>query len=157
VQAGYREGITTGKEAALQGGFDDGYASIGVPLGYELGLFRGRAAAFTTILQSSTDAHAPELLVEARAIASALADVRFSDIVPRDEEAVAHAREHGEEIGANQELQDKADAEMLEDMLGALSTAESRAKQTRPTMQDVQNLKARLDALGTKMGLPNMS
>ncbi|KAG8925007.1 hypothetical protein FRC02_010050 [Tulasnella sp. 418] len=38
---GYREGITTGKESALQQGFDDGFNDIGVPIGKEIGILRG--------------------------------------------------------------------------------------------------------------------
>ncbi|WFD32026.1 hypothetical protein MSPP1_003068 [Malassezia sp. CBS 17886] len=47
---GYREGIEHGKLAALQMGFDDGYNTVGVPLGRALGILRGRADALSLIL-----------------------------------------------------------------------------------------------------------
>jgi hypothetical protein len=37
---GYREGITAGKESALQEGFDTGFASVGAPLGRDIGFIR---------------------------------------------------------------------------------------------------------------------
>ncbi|KAG8714075.1 hypothetical protein FRC09_018034, partial [Ceratobasidium sp. 395] len=45
MTAGYREGITAGKESALQEGFDDGFASVGASLGRQLGVLRGMANA----------------------------------------------------------------------------------------------------------------
>lgn len=44
-QAGYRGGISAGKEAAQQEGFDMGFADTGTPRGRELGVLRGLAAA----------------------------------------------------------------------------------------------------------------
>ncbi|TFY74295.1 hypothetical protein EWM64_g9718 [Hericium alpestre] len=50
TNSGYREGITAGKEDALQEGFDAGFAEVGVPLGQELGLLRGLASALQSFL-----------------------------------------------------------------------------------------------------------
>lgn len=52
-QAGYREGITAGKESALQEGFDAGFAKTGGPIGRELGLLRGVANALLLHLSQS--------------------------------------------------------------------------------------------------------
>jgi hypothetical protein len=100
-------------------------------------------------------------LVEAQSISTELGIVRFSDIVPRDVEAEAHAREHLEATGALDEdmqivdgpLKEKADAELLEDMLNSLSTNEGGMKQKRPTVEDVQRLKDRLGALLQRIGI----
>ncbi|KAF7297305.1 Yae1-N domain-containing protein [Mycena indigotica] len=96
TNAGYREGITAGKESALQEGFDAGFAQVGVPLGREIGHLRGIVSAVISFLQSTFCERADKdaLLAEAREISASLADVRFSDIAPRDLEAEAHAREH---------------------------------------------------------------
>lgn len=97
-QAGYREGITAGKESTLQAGFDAGYAQVGVPLGREIGLLRGTAAAFMSFIDSPRSPHSAETRTfvreELRGIIATLSTIRFPDIAPRDLEAEAHAREH---------------------------------------------------------------
>lgn len=152
-KAGYREGITAGKEAALQEGFDAGFAQVGVPLGRDLGLLRGMASAVIAVLKSTTEPNNPTL-VEAQNIAEQLAEVRFSDIAPRDLEAEAHAREHLEAYGAPDEevdipdaVKDKRDVESLEDMINLLNTNGNVPVKSRPTMDDIHALKGRLDAL----------
>jgi len=109
LQAGYREGITAGKEGALQEGFDTGFAQAGGPLGRELGLLRGVTSALLlhlsrtqTQTQTQTRTRPPprtqhedeELHPESesksesgtspnlREIVEALAAVRFADIAP---------------------------------------------------------------------------
>ncbi|KAA1469679.1 hypothetical protein DENSPDRAFT_879117 [Dentipellis sp. KUC8613] len=160
TNAGYREGITAGKEGALQEGFDAGFAQVGVPLGHELGLLRGLAAALQSFCESlpRTDESSARL-TEARAINENLAEVRFTDIVPRDLEAEQHAREHlesfGEELDENEELAEKRKVEQLEDMMNQLTAdaGGSQAKSARPTADDVRALKARLEALIAAAGL----
>ncbi|KAJ7058045.1 hypothetical protein C8F01DRAFT_1149291 [Mycena amicta] len=129
TNAGYREGITAGKESALQEGFDAGFAQ-------------------------------DPLLAEARAIAVALADVRFSDISPRDLEAEAHAREHlaldDDDNDENPELRERREMEALEDMLGRLTpgpTNPGALESTRPTMVDVQKLADRIQVLTQTLGV----
>ncbi|KAF7307763.1 Yae1-N domain-containing protein [Mycena kentingensis (nom. inval.)] len=160
--AGYREGITAGKEAALQEGFDAGFAQVGVPLGRQLGILRGTVSALVAFFQSNLCQREDKdtLLVEARAIAVALADVRFTDIAPRDLEAEAHAREHLEadqdEFGMdeNPELQEKRDMEALEDMVGRLTAGATKPSDAaRPTSADVQKLAERIQALSRLLDL----
>ncbi|KAI0770372.1 hypothetical protein C8Q74DRAFT_895355 [Fomes fomentarius] len=148
--AGYREGITAGKESALQQGFDEGFAQVGAPIGRELGILRGLCSAFLAFLSRAPATIPPSfsisssliqdnasLLAQVREIAAALANVRFSDIAPLDLEAIAHAREHLESSGPmdqdddgadladptklNEELKDKRDVERLEDLMAQLS------------------------------------
>lgn len=150
LQAGYREGITAGKESALQQGFDEGFAHVGAPIGRELGILRGLCSALLASLSrvpapfppsfsisSSLIQDNASLLAQVREIAAALANVRFSDIAPPDLEAIAHAREHLESSGQmdqdddgadladptklNEELKDKRDVESLEDLMAQLS------------------------------------
>ncbi|KAJ7175929.1 hypothetical protein C8R46DRAFT_1080076 [Mycena filopes] len=157
---GYREGITAGKEAALQEGFDTGFATVGAPLGRDIGLLRGMASALVAFVNSSACQHLEKgaLLTEARAIATGLASVRFTDVVPRDLEAEAHAREHladaddDDAMDENEQLGDKRKMEQLEDMLASLS-AEAPEKSARPTMEDVRALEGRLQALSARLEL----
>ncbi|KAJ7041185.1 hypothetical protein C8F04DRAFT_1208450 [Mycena alexandri] len=157
---GYREGITAGKESALQEGFDTGFATVGAPLGHEIGFLRGMASALVAFVNTGAHADKHALLTEARAIATGLAVVRFTDVVPRDIEAEAHAREHLAEVydgdpgDGNEELGDKRKIEQLEDMLAGLSAeAETPGKTVRPTLDDVRVLEGRLQALSAQLGL----
>lgn len=98
VQAGYREGITAGKESALQEGFDDGFALVGAPLGRAIGLLRGAANAamgFVSSRASDTDANALEQRKnEVRTIIGSLGRINLEDLAPRDAQAEEHAKEH---------------------------------------------------------------
>lgn len=155
TNAGYREGIIAGKEASLQEGFDSGFANVGVPIGRELGTLRGIASALIAFL--SEDGHDPTLseLEEARAIATALSQIRFSDIAPGDLEAEQHAREHLEDINDDPAISQKRDMESLEDMLSHLAagSGEGTPRRTRPTREDVAKLKERLALLSTRLTL----
>ncbi|CAK5270976.1 unnamed protein product [Mycena citricolor] len=162
---GYREGITAGKESALQEGFDAGFAEVGAPLGQDLGFLRGKASAFVTYLQSPLSSLVPDdvktsLLAEAREIATGLAAIRFSDVVPRDLEAEEHARQHlaYEDTGLNENegLNERREMEGLEDMLARLTPGATIAsdQSARPTINDVRALEGRLRVLLQKLGLP---
>jgi len=161
-QAGYREGITAGKEAALQEGFDTGFAQVGAPLGRELGLLRGLASALQSYLSTlSPPETSPAHVDEARYIAKRLSEVRFSDIVPRDLEAEQHAREHleifGDEVDENEELAERRRVEQLEDMMSQLTAGDVagrvEGRGSRPDMEEVRRLKQRLEALWIAVGL----
>ncbi|OCH91886.1 hypothetical protein OBBRIDRAFT_811968 [Obba rivulosa] len=164
TNAGYREGITAGKEGALQEGFDDGYAIVGAPLGRELGLLRGMASALLSFLSKTENIQKHAGLEEARDIASRLTDIRFSDIAPPDLEAERHAREHLEadrkadedlDFDTNEGLKEKRAIESLEDMMKRMGAgvATSAEVQTRPTADDVQRLRKRLIALSESVGI----
>lgn len=163
AQAGYREGITSGKESALQEGFDSGFATVGAPIGREIGRLRGIVSGVLAFLTSSSlsaakiEGHIVEAAVEARDIASKLAELRFSDIAPRDLEAEEHARQHLEssedsmEI-ENEELVQKRDMERLEDMISQLNPSADAGVAVRMTMNDVRTLKHRLKSLCDTLG-----
>ncbi|KAI0712235.1 hypothetical protein C8Q76DRAFT_768941 [Earliella scabrosa] len=171
TNAGYREGITAGKESALQQGFDDGFAQVGAPTGRELGILRGLCSALLAFLSRNPQDHAA-LLEQVRGIATTLANVRFSDIAPPDLEAIAHAREHlesarpmdedddGAELTdpakSNEEIKDKRDMEGLEDLLAQMSApgADGRSvPPARPTADDVARLRERLLSIARSLGL----
>ncbi|KIL64361.1 hypothetical protein M378DRAFT_126775 [Amanita muscaria Koide BX008] len=160
TNAGYREGINAGKEAALQEGFDAGFAQVGAPLGRELGVLRGIASALVGFLSSSK---APSSsLIEARDIAAQLSKVRFSDIAPPDLEAEAHAREHlaneddAAEVDVPEEVVEKQKMERLEDMLEGMSASSDGTRIARPTVDDVRILKERLYALCSSIGFGSL-
>ena len=139
-------------------------------MGRQIGHLRGMASALFALL--STPSFAPqngnkeELLREARAISSDLAEIRFSDIAPPDLQAEQHAREHLEsadaeerdfEVEMSDEVKQKRDLENLEDMMtrmGAGATT-SAVDKTRPTMSDVEKLAGRLTVLLLSLGLPS--
>ncbi|KAJ7600922.1 hypothetical protein C8J56DRAFT_21495 [Mycena floridula] len=156
TNGGYREGITAGKESALQEGFDAGFAVVGAPIGRELGLLRGISSALIAYMSSNSGHQMDSLLVEARDIASKLGEIRFSDLAPRDLEAEEHARQHlDDEQGLdaeNDELAEKRKLEKLEDMLAELTPGDSGAL-GRPTVEDVRSLKARLEILSQQIGI----
>ncbi|KIP08018.1 hypothetical protein PHLGIDRAFT_393337 [Phlebiopsis gigantea 11061_1 CR5-6] len=162
LNAGYREGITAGKESALQAGFDEGFAETGAPIGRSIGLMRGYISSIIAFLSSGrslpSGVDAGQLLGEARAISGALGDVRFSDIAPPDLEAEMHAREHlGEDaadVVTSEELQEKKDMESLEDLMNRMGAgSSSRGQEKRATMDDVKSLQTRLSVLAQTLGL----
>jgi len=61
INAGYREGITAGKEEALQEGFDYGFETYGVPIGREIGMLRGLASALLIFLSREDKDNHPSL------------------------------------------------------------------------------------------------
>ncbi|KAF5376025.1 hypothetical protein D9615_007727 [Tricholomella constricta] len=163
TNVGYREGITAGKEAAVQEGFDRGFEDVGAPLGRDIGLIRGRSSAILSFLISTSptalnvaDDEKEVLVLEAREIVSQLGNIRYSDIEPRDLEAEQHAREHleteGQEMEVNEDLEKKKQMEGVEDMLAKMSAGENVEGPGRPTVEDVVKLKARLRALSSRLG-----
>lgn len=155
LQTGYREGITAGKESALQEGFDDGFARVGAPLGRELGILRGVASAILSFLSMQTPETPDQeaALAEAREINTQLGNIRFTDIAPRDLEAEEHARQHleedGEEMEVAEEIVEKRKMEKLEEMMDKLTPGSSngQALSGRPTIENVKALQDRLGRL----------
>jgi hypothetical protein len=105
---------------------------------------------------------------ELEIISAQLSDIRFSDIVPRDLEAEAHAREHladGEvdlpanELDENGVVQDeetveKRKMEQLEDMMSLFGTNPTLSSNLpRPGIEDVKAIRARLSNVARALGL----
>ncbi|KAI0301222.1 hypothetical protein B0F90DRAFT_1817224 [Multifurca ochricompacta] len=157
--AGYRDGITEGKEGALQEGFDSGFARAGAPRGRELGLLRGLASSLLLHLTHTTHVSPPaapapapasasdptpntSILVSViREISEALANVRFADIAPPPP---PEEEEH-----------------MLEELGGSNSGKEEEGSSaaggghagSRLTIEDVRALREKLEALLLQVGL----
>lgn len=98
ADVGYREGISEGKLSSLQEGFDQSFKTS-VPPVRRLGRLRGAAAAllaYTTGSKTTSTSTSPdEALVEkVRALISDLGRIKPSDILPIDQEALDHAKEH---------------------------------------------------------------
>ena len=160
-QAGYREGITTGKQDALQQGFDQGFAAPGVPIGRALGQLRGVASALLALPN-----HDDETAAETQAISAALSNVRFADVMPPDVEAEEHARRdrevYGDDVDGPDTTAKTREMDLLEDMVARMNTgtgseAVTNDRETkgapRPTTEDVKALKSRLESLATRLGL----
>ncbi|KAF8816915.1 hypothetical protein BYT27DRAFT_7229175 [Phlegmacium glaucopus] len=156
TNVGYREGITAGKESALQEGFDAGFADIGAPIGRELGILRGISSAILVLLRSTGVQDQESIQTEAQEISSQLSKIRFSDIMPRDLEAEEHARQHleeGIEVDVHEKIAAKRDIEAIEDMLTNLAAGTNPTGTARPSVDDVRILKDRLKVLSDFLNL----
>jgi hypothetical protein len=146
----------------LQEGFDAGFAQVGVPLGRQIGLLRGRAAAILSFLNMSEASETDDLKL-AREITAQLGNIRFSDIAPRDLEAEQHAKEHLDsysgnadadmDVGVNEELLNKRAMEGLEDMLANISSTGETASSTRLGLNDLKNVEKQLGELCSRLGI----
>ncbi|OCF37348.1 hypothetical protein I317_07940 [Kwoniella heveanensis CBS 569] len=144
--AGYREGITDGKLATLQQGFDEGFARS-VPLSRRVGFLRGRAAALLAIVTSSSSTSSPaasplpsqsvtptshastDLINTLRDLIRRLGQLRRGEILPEDKERIEHEKEnHPDGEGYELDQTDKRDMESLERSLGLMGDAETRQK-----------------------------
>lgn len=120
-------------------------------------MLRGLASAILGFLDK-TDTDSTRVVPEARNICSQLSRIRFTDIMPPDIEA---ARHHYSDQDVNEEIKGKRDIEDLEDMLERMNAgitsmqgcAVTTAANTRPSLEDVQALRARLKALADATGL----
>lgn len=149
-QAGYREGITAGKEGALQEGFDAGFAQTGALLGRELGLLRGLASALLhhqlsrAQQQQLQEPHAESDSSAVREIVDALAAVRFADVVPpAPHEEAGHTHCATEESGRDEEGGGGEEAMPGSAGLGSAVT----------TIEDVRALRVKLQTLLRESGL----
>ncbi|KAH9959784.1 hypothetical protein BC827DRAFT_1268552 [Russula dissimulans] len=174
--AGYRDGITEGKEAALQEGFDAGFAQAGAPRGRELGLLRGLAGALllhltraaaaataTAVHPSAAErssasaapaAHtAPHVRAHVRAvreIVDALATVRFADIAPSpppEEAEHLHAHATGNEARKSRGNNDEQNGGGGGGEKGEEEELVSGSLTTAMTIEDVRALRIKLEAV----------
>ncbi|GAA5851887.1 hypothetical protein JCM9279_001921 [Rhodotorula babjevae] len=136
--AGYRDGITQGKNERLQAGFDQGFV-LAAPYARELGSLRGTAAsllALLTVPSATAKKHsaalvdaalasaggppaADRIVAELRDIVTVLGRLDAVKVMPVDEEAEAHAREHADE-GISEVLRERRETRAVEDMMSGL-------------------------------------
>ncbi|GAA5904674.1 hypothetical protein JCM6882_008343 [Rhodosporidiobolus microsporus] len=136
--AGYRDGITAGKNARLQAGFDQGFA-LASPYAREVGGLRGIAASLLALLTTTgaSAKHAGPLLAalepqgrqgkeqvvaELREVVNALGRLDAVRVLPVDEEAEAHAKEHAEE-GISEVMRQRKEMREMEALMGGLGGA----------------------------------
>ncbi|GAA5971783.1 hypothetical protein JCM11641_001511 [Rhodosporidiobolus odoratus] len=130
--AGYRDGITAGKNSRLQAGFDQGFA-IASPYARELGALRGTAAGLLALLTTTggsakyagpvvghlePNAKA-QVVAELREIVNALGKLDANKVLPVDEEAVQHAKEHEDE-GISEVMRQRKEMREMEELMGGL-------------------------------------
>ena len=156
LQAGYREGITAGKDGALQEGFDAGFAQTGAPLGRELGLLRGLASALLhhhylsqaqQQQQQQQQQEEPGPPSAAQEIVDALAAVRFADITPQALEEAGHTH-CGDAAAAAAE-----DAKSVEGEGEASPGPAGLLESAVTTIEDVRALRVKLETLLRESGL----
>ena len=182
-QAGYREGITSGKENALQEGFDTGFSQTGGPLGRELGLLRGLASALhlhlhlsQTRTQTRTRTHhehdeepshaesgtdsGTDSANGIREIVDALAAVRFADIAPPPPPPPPPPLVHEEEAeGHTPHCVDDLKGESGRDGKGGREEGEETSPRSAglgsvvTTIEDVRALRVKLETLLCDSGL----
>lgn len=158
-QAGYRDGITAGKNAKLQTGFDQGFA-LAAPYARELGSLRGVAASLLSLLTTASGAkHASTLydslegggsskesvVAELREIVNALGKIDAVRILPVDAEAEKHAKSHEDE-GISQQMRDRKEMREMEDMLSGIG---GKAAQS----SGVEECRARLERILAVFGM----
>jgi len=141
TDAGYREGITAGKERTLQAGFDSGFASVGAPIGRELGILRGITSALLPFVISHSS-NRPD----------------WEPLVNEDVEAEEHAQEHlivGGGLEVNEEVAAGTRVGQPEGILSTLATGPSTGviQSGKPTMDDVRQMKKQLGHLTGRLGL----
>ncbi|KAG8742511.1 hypothetical protein FRC10_001345 [Ceratobasidium sp. 414] len=161
MTAGYREGITAGKESALQEGFDDGFASVGAPLGRQVGMLRGAASAALALCVRRRGQEGSDLETELRDIVRCLARVRLSTLAPPDMQAIEHAKAHGADDApdvGDVEMSAQASMDGLEDALDALSTNGPARTSVGPTARsaaaaDLARLGERLESTRRALGI----
>ncbi|CAE6415539.1 unnamed protein product [Rhizoctonia solani] len=149
ITAGYREGITAGKESALQEGFDDGFASTGAPLGRQVGTLRGQANA---LLALCTRQQLADLEAEVREIVQGLSRVKLSALAPPDMQAIEHAREHESDAPDVGDVETNNQMGDLEDAFESLSTSKSAGKEdvmrrSLEAMGELDRLRERLESV----------
>ncbi|CAE6443835.1 unnamed protein product [Rhizoctonia solani] len=146
MTAGYREGITTGKESALQEGFDDGFASTGAPLGRRLGTLRGQANA---LLALCTRRQLADLEAEVREIVQGLARIKLSALAPPDMQVIEHSKEHESEAPDVGDVETSNQMGDLEEAFESLSTSKSAGKED--VMRRSVEATAELNRLGERL------
>ncbi|GJJ15738.1 hypothetical protein Clacol_010016 [Clathrus columnatus] len=137
TNAGYREGITAGKENSLQEGFDEGFAIVGAPLGQEIGKLRGITSACLS-LSKSIQEHS--VMMDCKDILRGLDNLHFKDLAPSDVEAEEHLKEH---------LQSQDDTQNIPALLEIRD--EEKHKLAVETLKELRN---RLQDVLRQIGLP---
>jgi hypothetical protein len=148
TQAGYREGITAGKEAFLQPGFDSGFAEVGAPLGRELGFLRGVVSALVWFLSSSSTPSEPsqvDAMAQVQDIRARLSNIKLSDLVSRDMEVGIHG------VVSDTE---KGEVDKLQEMLARLQVrADAGTGTDGREKEDLGTLRKSVEALCATIGL----
>ncbi|GAA5866414.1 hypothetical protein JCM3774_004674 [Rhodotorula dairenensis] len=179
ADAGYRDGITAGKNARLQAGFDQGF-ELAAPYARQVGSLRGIAASLLSlltvptanatknarpVLEAAFPASEPSasqkrdaVVAELRDLVSALGKLDANKVLPPDEEAEAHAREHQDE-GISEILRERREMREMEALMSGLGGDGDKAapkEQELSGTEAVAELQRRLTEILAVFGLESV-
>ncbi|GAA5986634.1 hypothetical protein JCM10908_003831 [Rhodotorula pacifica] len=176
ADAGYRDGITAGKNARLQAGFDQGF-ELAAPYARRVGALRGIAASILSLLtvptanatknagqllqaafppsDESSTAKRDALVAELRDLVSALGRLDAHKVLPPDEEAEAHAREHEDE-GISEVLRERREMREMEALMSGLGGDGTASKKEPSGAEAVAECERRLAAVLGVFGLESV-
>ncbi|KAM0754101.1 hypothetical protein T439DRAFT_171557 [Meredithblackwellia eburnea MCA 4105] len=158
--AGYRDGITAGKQSKLQAGFDQGFG-LASPFARRVGNLRGASATLLAILTTNAagkhagvffdtqlaDTSARQAVVsELRELVSALGRLDENKVLPVDQEAEDHAKSHGDE-GISLVMMERKEMRGIEDLLGGMGGSTAGKE---PGLEECQT---RLEQILQRVGL----
>ncbi|SCV70869.1 BQ2448_3631 [Microbotryum intermedium] len=159
---GYRAGITSGKESRLQQGFDQGYA-ISAPLARQLGHLRGIASTVLALLTTTSGAKYSSPLLDhfassqekegvvsrLREVVSMLGALGQDDVVPVDQEAEQHKKEHDGDTGESLATMERIQMHQLDSMMQRLGQRQGSLPRAKTGLEECkQRLQQVLDACG---------
>jgi len=158
ADVGYREGISEGKLSSLQEGFDGSFRTS-VPLVRRLGRLRGMVGGllgYTLGLGEGKE----QMIKMIRELNSDLGRLKMGDVLPVDQEAMDHAKEHlgddnedlpreGKEMDELMSAFDGAKVEVAGGPAGGEGSVQGRMRE----QQLLETMEARLEELMRLAGL----
>lgn len=163
IQAGYRDGITSGKQSTLQIGFDQGF-SAAAPVARKIGALRAMAngllalfittagakhSAFLDSTSATTSTETPriglneqqreELVVELRSLVSTLNKLLESTTLPPDQEAIAHSKTHDEDPKESMSLErlEKSEMDEIQGLLGGIVVEKGNSMEVETPVKEI--------------------
>ncbi|GAA5937361.1 Yae1p [Sporobolomyces koalae] len=166
--AGYRDGITNGKNSNLQLGFDQGF-SLASSYARQVGQLRGVATTLLSILTTQSGSkHVPTLInaqdegntkdsivSQLREVVNLLGKLERDQVLPVDQEALEHAKSHNNDstaaTGFSQEYVDKQEMNELGDMLNTLG--HNATTRSRDHVAQLEECRTQVGIVLERMGL----
>lgn len=169
LQAGYKEGITAGKQSQLQTGFDQGFSQA-APSARQIGSLRGISNGLLSLLTTSAGSKhggflpesitvtlKDEFIIELRELVRELNKFEELGLLGEDQEAVAHSKLHNGDNGESLEAMEKREMREIEGLLGGAGMEGVKIEKVEvDPSQQVQDCQRRLAVLLSRCGLENV-